>query len=82
MVNNVVDCVLMKERIRQLCYEIYIDGIGNIYSDFYNVWFFLYRIKGELKEKIIELIKRCLGFEMCVEIKRYIDFEFKSKFYL
>lgn len=82
MVNNAADRVLTKERIRQLCYETYIDGIGNIYSDPYNVRFFLHRIKGELKEKTIESIKRCLGSEMCAEIKRHIDFELKSKLHL
>lgn len=84
MVNNAADRVLTKERIRQLCYETCIDGIGNIYSDPYNVRFFLtlHRIKGDLKEKTIESIKRCLGSEMCAEIKRHIDFELKSKLHL
>lgn len=77
VVNNAADRVLTEERIRQLCYETYIDGIGDIYHDPYNVRFFLtlHRIKGELKEKTIESIKKCLGSEICAEIKRYIDFE-------
>lgn len=42
----------MKERIKMLCNDVKIDGIGNINSGVYYVWFFLilYRIKSELKK--------------------------------
>lgn len=61
-----------------MCCNINIDGVGIVNDDFYFVWFFLIlnRIKGEIKQKIIELMKECLQFELFVEIIRYINLEF------
>lgn len=49
IVFNVADRALTEERIRNLCYDTYVDGIGSTYSSPYNVRFFLtlHRIKAK-----------------------------------
>ncbi|XP_065922645.1 uncharacterized protein [Magallana gigas] len=75
---------LTEERIKEMCCNTYIDGVGTANDDPYFVRFFLTlnRIKGEIKQKTIESIKERLRSELCVEITRHINLELQSKFEL
>lgn len=84
IVKNAADRALTEEKIKNLCYDAYVDGIGSTNSDPYYVRFFLtlHRIKSELKEKNIESIKECLGSEICAEIKRHLTLQIQGKLQL
>lgn len=75
---------LTEERIKEMCCNTYIDGVGTANDDPYFVRFFLTlnRIKGEIKQKTIESMKERLQSELCVEITRHINLELQSKFEL
>lgn len=84
IVKNAADRALTEERIKRLCYDTYVDGIGRTNSNPYYVRFFLtlHRIKSELKEKTIESIKEGLGSEICAEIKTHLTLEIQGKLQL
>lgn len=75
IIENAVDRALTADRIKKLCFDASIDGIGSTYSGAYNVRFFLtlHRIKSELKKQTIESIKECLGSEILFEIRRHLN---------
>lgn len=84
IVKKATDRAFAEERIRKMCCDAYIDGVGTVDHSPYYVRFFvtLNRIKGELKEKTIDSMKECLVSELSVEIKRHINLELQSKLHL
>lgn len=84
IVKNAVDRALTEERIKQLCHNTHVDGIGKVGCSSYYVRFFLtlHKIKSELKEKTIESIKECLGSEICAEIQEHLTLKIQDKLQL
>lgn len=84
IVKNAVDRALTEERIKQLCHNTHVHGIGKVGCSSYYVRFFLtlHKIKSELKEKTIESIKECLGSEICAEIQEQLTLKIQDKLQL
>lgn len=84
IVRKSTDRTLTEERIKEMCCNTNIDGVGTANDDPYFVRFFLTlnRIKGEIKQKTIESMKERLQSELFVEITRHINLELQSKFEL
>lgn len=82
IVKTSIDRTLTEERIKEMCCNTYIDGVGTANDDPYFVRFFLTlnRIRGEIRQKTIEKMKERLQSELCSEITRYINLGLKSKF--
>lgn len=70
IVSDVVNWVLLKESIIWFCFEVVIEESGNINSDFYICWLSLIveRFKKELVERILELVSKYLGEDICKEM--------------
>lgn len=70
IVSDVVNWVLLKESIIWFCFEVVIEESGNINSDFYICWLILIveRFKKELVERILELVSKYLGEDICKEM--------------
>lgn len=76
VVRNAADRAFTQEKIIELCYDAYLNGIGkHSYPQYIPPIFKLHSVKSELKKKTIYSIKESLGSEVCAELIKHITFK-------